>query len=187
MIAAFSLGVLSSIIIGPGGHNLFRIQILKKRFPMPELIGLLAGEGTYLGLVLVLLEYGLSLNPSIRTGMEVISGLLLIGYGVLGLRSQLQPPKSNQCLEGFSSGLYIALANPALFFLYFSFLAPQYDKGWPWVSSNILIYFASFLIPTLYLLRKAKSISFSPRIQKVEKILFLTLATYGIHIIWRTL
>lgn len=187
MIAAFSLGILSSIIIGPGGHNLFRIRILKKRFPAPELFGLLAGEAFYLALVLFLLEYGLSLNPTLRTGMEVISGLLLIGYGLLGLRSQLHPRKTNQCLEGFSSGLYIALANPALFFLYFSFLAPQFKNGWTWVSSNILIYFASFLIPTLYLLRTAKSISFSPRIQLIERFLFIALVTYGIHIIWRSL
>lgn len=189
MLEAIFLGLTSAVLVGPSGHNLFRIKIFKNRMPKAEFIGLLTGEFIYLSIALLIIIIGTSLSPVVEKVLSVASGLFLVGYSLRGFARGYKNNEPHDYIEGFAPAFTLALSNPILLLMYITILTPMYKSGSIVLITNLILYFVAFIVPTIFLLINLKGITNpnSKFVKVLENIIFILLFLYGAQILWRTL
>lgn len=187
MLAAFSLGLLSAFAVGPSGLNLLRIRIWKARFPRSELLGLLGAELLYFLLAWVFLLTTDQVIKNARPFLVLVSGVSLLVFSLRGLlkKKTSEDLSTGNYYEGFWQSLLLALSNPQILMLYLGLLTPLQSVEISAVVAPVTIYFTSFLVPTLILLRSLGSsrLRDSKWIQVFEKVVFVVLALYAAHML----
>ena len=136
---AYSLGVISTLPLGPSGMCIVSAFALKgSKKGHTALMGLLSAELLYMGLALVLRWIGvLALSQSTEFFFTLIFSLFLIVFGISTLKSSTA--SKEELPSTFLKVFFISAMNPTIIIFYLGLILAVEKSVGPMVNTQLLI------------------------------------------------
>lgn len=196
MIQAFAVAFISSLIgsIPPGTINLTVLQLgLENRVSIAWRFGIAAALIEYpYGWIAVKFATLIMSSPSIVVNFQLISGIVMIGLGILNLMSAARPTSFSARFSnsGFRRGLILGILNPMAIPYWIAMTAYFNSQGWIDLSTTLRLhsYLAgvvtgavAMLLILVYLARKiAPLFKHQGMLRRIPGVVLIILGLYAL-------